>query len=458
MVKKLSLHQKRRNARFHSIKEGIFASAKGSAGYQFISPFAIAINSSNSLVALISSIAGLFAPLSQLWGSKLMKTHSRKKILLSMVFMEALMWIPLILIAFLFFKNIIISTLPLLLLLWFAVYTFISNLGNPAWFSWMGDIVNKKKRGRFFSKRNLLMGFVSIILAIGFSYFLDYFKNLGWTMYGFMILFFLAIIMEIFRWQGFKLQYEPKIKLTEGNYFSFWQFLKEAPKNNFGKFAIYRFTFTMIATISSSLLAIYLLKNLNLSYFMYMVVLLAGTFLSLLLIELWGKFADKYGSYNTIKISSILMIFLPMLWVINPNPIYLIFVPSALSGVAWAGFHIAENNFIYDNVGPQKRGLAITYYNLFWGAGIFLGGLISAMLIQYLNTTWIEPIILIFIIASILRFFVVAFGIRKLREIRHIKEFKGIQSIGHLVLKEAKPTIREEFKQVMHIGKYLKTK
>ena len=184
----------------------------------------------------------------------------------------------------------------------------------------------------------------------------------------------------------------------------------------------------------------------------------AGTFLSLLLIELWGKFADKYGSYNTIKISSILMIFLPMLWVINPNPIYLIFVPSALSGVAWAGFHIAENNFIYDNVGPQKRGLAITYYNLFLGAGIFLGGLISAMLTQYLNTTWIEPIILIFIIASILRFFVVAFGIRKLKEIRHTKEFKGIQSIGHLVLKEAKPTIQEEFRQVMHIGKYLKTK
>ncbi len=455
---KLTLPEKRKRARFHSIKEGIFATAKGSFGDRFIQPFAIAINTSSPMVAIISSISGLLGPLSQLRGSRALEKRSRKKILIGAISLEALMWIPLIVLAFLFYKGLYVATLPLLLLFFFAFFIIFANYGAPAWFSWMGDIVNKNKRGRFFSKRNLLLGFVSVVLAITASYFLDYFKEMNWTMYGFMVLFGLAIVMEIFRLKSFKQQYEPRLKLEKGYYFSFWKFLKNSPKNNFGRLSIYRFVLTLVNTIPTSLLAVYLLRHLELSYFMYMLIILAGTMISLLFIELLGKFADKYGNYRLIGISSIMMIFLPMLWVVNSNPLYLILVPSTISGLAWAGFHLSEGNFIYDNVSQSKRGIAITYYNLFWGAGIFLGGLIGAGLIKYLNTAWVEPIILIFILGTILRFFVVAFGIRKIKEIRHTSPFKGIQSIEDLVLKEAGHTIHQEFREVMHIGKYLKSK
>ena len=67
-------------ARTQSIKEGVFASAKSAFGDSYISPFAIAINSSNSMVALLSSISGLLGPLSQIFGSKLIEKYERKKI------------------------------------------------------------------------------------------------------------------------------------------------------------------------------------------------------------------------------------------------------------------------------------------------------------------------------------------------------------------------------------------
>ncbi|MFC1682573.1 hypothetical protein ACFL0X_03065, partial [Nanoarchaeota archaeon] len=162
----------KRVARRHSIKEGIFASARSSFGERYVAPFAIAINASNSMVAMLSSITGLLGPLSQTFGSKLIEKYSRKKIVLRSVFIESLMWLPFILVAILFYKGLVVNLLPLILLLSFSFLTIISNIGHPAWFSWMGDIVSEKYRGRWFSKRNLLISFVSIVLAVSAAFFI----------------------------------------------------------------------------------------------------------------------------------------------------------------------------------------------------------------------------------------------------------------------------------------------
>ncbi len=177
MVKKTSVKELKHKARRLSIKEGMFAAASGSFGDRFISPFAIAINSSNSAVAMLSSVAGLLGPLTQIFGSRLIEKHSRRKIILKTVLIESLIWIPLAIMAFLFYKGILITFLPFLLLVIYAIYIMAAYLGGPAWFSWMGDLVDKEYRGRWFSKRNLLTGFVSITLALLASFFLNYFKN-----------------------------------------------------------------------------------------------------------------------------------------------------------------------------------------------------------------------------------------------------------------------------------------
>ena len=115
MVRKTSIKELKHHSRRLSIKEGIFAAAKGSFGDSYISPFAIAINASNSVVALLSSISGLLGPLTQIFGSKLIEKHSRKKIILKAVFFESLLWLPLILLAILYYKGISITLLPFLL-------------------------------------------------------------------------------------------------------------------------------------------------------------------------------------------------------------------------------------------------------------------------------------------------------------------------------------------------------
>jgi MFS family permease len=454
--KELNEEELKKGARKHSIKEGIFATVRSSLGDNYISPFAIAINASNPMVAMFTAISGLLGPLSQTFGSGLLKKHSRKSILLKTVFFESLMWLPLIAIAILFYKGILTNLLPILMITFFGLYVIFANMGHPAWFSWMGDITDKKHRGRYFSKRNVLMTFVTVVLAIIASFFLDYFKSKEIVMLGFIIFFSLAFLARLISWHAFKTQYEPKVKIRKESYFSYWSFLKQAPKNNFGKFTLFRSTLGLVNGISGPLVAIYLLRYLEFSYSKYMIIILSASVFAIFVLELWGKFADRFGNYRTLLITAIFIPLTPILLILSPNPFYLIFVPRLVAGISWAGFNLATGNFIYDNVGKQKRGLAVSYFNLTWGIGVFIGAGISALLIKYVHTTWIEPLFLIFIVGTFARMIVVFFGLNSLKEVRKIKKFKGIKSMEDLVLKEAKPTITEEIHQILHIGKYLK--
>lgn len=428
----------RHKARRLSIKEGCFASIKTSLGDYYITPFAIAINSSNFLIGMISSISGLVGPMSQWFSSRLIEKYKRKKIILTATFYEALAWIPLILIAFLFYKGILTSFLPFLLLLFFSLYVIIANITSPAWFSWTGDLVDEDYRGKWFSKRNFVLGLVSIIFTIMAAFLLDFLKKQGLILLGFAILFFSAMIARFISRAYFKKQYEPQLKLEKGYYFSFWQFIKKSPKNNFGKYVIFRTIMDFTVCIASPFFAVYMLRNLNFSYITFMIVTLSQILFGLLAMKQWGRFADKYGNYEVMKLTILFIAIYPFLWLISPSPIYLILSPALIGGIAWAGFNLAAGNFIYDSVSPQKRGLALSYYNVLNGIGVFLGAGLGAILIKILTITFMDKLLFIFLISGIARFASGLIMLPYIKEVRKTKKFDSKRALKSLIPKRIK--------------------
>lgn len=446
-------------ARRLSIKEGILASVKNSFGQSYISPFAIAINASNSLVALLTSVSGILGPLSQLFGSKLMKKHPRKKIVTKYIFLESLIWISFILTAILFYKGIIVNILPFLVLLFFSLYIIFGNIAYPPWFSWIGDIVDKKYRGRWFSKRRLIDGFVFGVLTIAAAIFLDVFRERNFLMSGFIVLFSLAFIFRIISIGIFRRQYEPKLKIKKEDYFSFWSFLKRANENNFGRFSIFLALLNFASAISSSLIAVYLLRYLEFNYLIYMVIISAGGIFALISLAFWGKFVDKYGNYKVLGITTIFLPIVPILWILNDSPIYLILVPFVVYNVALAGFDLSTTNFVYDNVNIRKMGLIISYHNLLSGIAVFFGAGLGALLIKYLQSDFVEPLFAIFILSTFLMMVVVFWWIPELKEVRKTEKLKNYSHVfKELIIKGGTATISEEIHQLMAIKTYLKEK
>ncbi len=426
------LKELKHKTRRFSIKEGIFASIRNSLGDSYVAPFAIAINSSNSMIAMLSAITGLLGPISQWQSSRLLENHSRKKILINSVILSSIVWASLIIIAFLFYKGIWVSSLPLLLLIFFSIYILVANIAYPAWFSWMGDVVDEGYRGKWFSKRNYVLGIITLIFTILAAFFLDFFKKNNWIMIGFMILFSLALISRLICCYYFKKSYEPRLRIKKKSYFSFFQFIKKAPSNNFGKFSIFRALMEFAAHIATPLFAVYMLRNLGFNYITFMAVVLAHTLFGIFIIKWWGKFADKYGNYNVLKITAILLPIYPVLWLISGSPIFLILCPSLVKGVAIAGFNLAGGNFVYDSVKPEKRALAVSYYNLLTGIGIFLGAGLGAILVKTLTINFMDVLLFIFLISGFARLIVSLTMIPFIKEVRKTKKLDSRKAIESL--------------------------
>lgn len=423
----------RHKSRKLSIIEGGFATIRQSLGDTYISPFAIALNASNFIIAMLFSITGLLGPISQMFSARLIEKHSRKKIILKTTFYESLLWIPFIILAFLFYKGILVSILPFILLFFFVIYTIVAQMPIPAWFSWMGDIVDENYRGKWFAKRNFIVGGIALIFTILAALFLDFFKKNNYTMFGFMILFFLAMVARFLSRFYFKKAYEPKLKLEKGYYFSFWEFLKKAPSNNFGRFTIYRSLLTFATAIASPFFAVYMLRNLGFSYITFMMVTMSQVLFTILMIKIWGKFADRYGNYEVIKITAVLVPLYPILWLISDKVIFLILGPSLIGGIAWSGLNLATGNFVFDSVTPQKRSLVVSYFHVVMGIGIFLGAALGGVLVKIITITFMDTLLFIFLISAFARMIAGIILISKIKEVRKTERFDSKRALKHLV-------------------------
>ena len=180
-----------------SVKEGAFASMTVGFGETNITPFALALNASNFQVGLLSSLAGVLAPLSRIFGSKLLEKFRRKRVIITAVSLQALMWIPILSLGILFWKGFFQNNLIIFLILFYSLYAILGAIAGPSWFSLMGDLVPEKVRGRYFSKRNKITGTVALLATLVAAFFLDYFKTKGLALIAFSILFFLACIFRL---------------------------------------------------------------------------------------------------------------------------------------------------------------------------------------------------------------------------------------------------------------------
>ena len=418
-----------------SIKEGATSSVMTGFGTDYLSPFALALNANNAQIGFLSSFPGLISPIAQIFGSRLMEKYSRKKIIVLFVALQALMWLPILALSFLLWANIYPSALPYFLIALYTLLSVFGSIAGPSWFSLMGDLVPEKIRGKYFGNRNKICGAVALISAITAAFLLDFFRTKGLVLIGFAIIFFLASIFRLISANLFKKHYNPEFKLQDGYYFSLWQFIKKAPGNNFGKFVIFISLMQFATAIGGPFFAVYMLKNLNFSYTTFMLVNISSSVFAILFMPIWGKFSDKYGNRELLRLGSILVPLSPILWIFNASPSYLIIVPQLVGGIGWAAFNLSASNFIYDSVSVPRRGICVAYYNVLIGLGVFLGASLGGLLAFYLNISFMNKLLFIFLISGILRALVSGIMLPQIKEIKPVKKPKN----AILYFKEIRP-------------------
>ena len=90
----------RRSALKNSLGEAKSSGASASIGELYAVPFAKEVGAQPLQIGLLTALSGVVAPLAQLWGTRLLeKGKDRKRVVLTFVFLQALMWIPIVILA-----------------------------------------------------------------------------------------------------------------------------------------------------------------------------------------------------------------------------------------------------------------------------------------------------------------------------------------------------------------------
>ncbi len=444
-----------------SVRDGTASSVSSSFGLSYLSPFALVLNATAAQMGILYAIISLLPSIVQLKASKLIQKFSRKKITLWGVMAQIFIWIPIIATGVLFYMGVPHMVWALIVLA--GLFYAFSAINYPAWFSWMGSLVPEEKRGKYFARRNRIMGFFGLVAMIIGAVILDYTKELGvggdilgYTLLGFGILFALGILAKIYSWTILKKQYEPRLKIRNKDGFSFWQFLKMAPSTPFGRFSLFRGVLSIAVGISSPFWAVYMLRDLGFSYMWFMGITVSGIVFQLMFLPLLGKFSDRFGNIKLMRVCSWLLVTTPLLWVGSvfvggslTTKLYLLFVPQIVSGFAWAGYNLATNNYIYDAVRQRKRGYGVSYMNLLVGMGTFVGACIGS-LIAWIGVSFMSTMLFIFLASGIGRFFVAVIGVKYLKEVRHVKKFSS-----HYLIREFSP-MRGVVREVHHLEHFVK--
>lgn len=401
-----------------STKDGAASASSVALGDNYISLFALELKAQPFTIGIISALAGLLGPLAQLFSNYLMQHDSRKNIARRTAFLQGLLWIPLALIAVLYWRGIAQPLMLPLLILCYALIVIAAGMLYPAWFSWMGDLVKPEERGKYFSRRTRIAESVALSLFLISGFVLDAFKTSGKVLLGFALFFIAASIARFITYLLLSKQYEPRFTLRKSSYFSFVAFLRRM--DNYGKFAVSYALFNFAIMIASPFFTVYMRQELQFSYTFIVLITLSSSVFYLLFTPFVGRFSDRFGNRNLFYLAAVLFSLNPLLWIFITNPWGLVFLPQLIVGLANAALMIGIVNFTYDAASPQHRSLCVTYTNILAGIGTVAGSLLGGFLLS-IHLPFAQPFVIVFSLAALLRLAIPLFFIRKLKEVRKVE-------------------------------------
>lgn len=419
-----------------STKEGAFTSIASNFSLSYFAAATLALNATAVQMGVLHAIISLLPSLVQLKAAALIERFSRRRIVLSGVLGKILLVLPLLITGFLHWTGV-----PHMAWVFIGIvglhYTCTA-IAHPAWFSWMGSLVPEEKRGKYFSRRNRVVGFFGIVAMIIGALILDGVKKAGagsdvtgFTLIGFGALFLLSGTSRIWSWGLLTRMYEPRIVIRKKDHFSLKHFFHHCRETPFGRFSLFAGAFTFVVGISAPYWAVYMLRDLNMSYIWFMSITVSTVIFQLIFLPLLGKFSDRFGNVKLMRTCSFTVGLIPFFWIASVLinnllmiKIYLLIVPSIVGGFAWAGYNLALNNYVYDAVKSRRRGFGLSYMNLLIGLGGFLGAGVGALL-AWIDVGFMNPLLFIFTVSGVGRILVAVYGSGFLHEVRSVKKFSS---------------------------------
>ena len=381
-----------------SWKEGIPASMMLGVLDYYLVPYGLFLGATNRVVALLSSLPHLAASVAQLWAVEAVRrAGSRLRVVVATAAAQAAVLLPMAALALADFPGRLAALVALA-----VAFRVLNNLCGTAWSSLVSEYLPAQRRGGYFGWRSRVAGLATLAgTALG-GLLLAGMKPVSLAG-GFFALFAAAALLRFLSAGMLSRMTELPLTSSPGSDFTFLMFLRRFRESNFVKFVLFVAGTLFTTHLAAPYFSVYMLRDLKLGYFLYMVIHLAAAVGSLAAFPIWGRNADVVGNARILKTTGWLIPVIPLLWLVSRDPAYLALV-EFFAGFVWGGFNLCAANFIYDAVTPEKRVRCLGYFNLISGVAIFAGAMIGGFLADRLPPLLGLRLMSLFLLSGLMRF------------------------------------------------------
>lgn len=370
--------------------DGILSSTMGAlTSGVFLTGFALLLGATDTIIGLLSGLPRLSA-LMQPLGSYFVERHQIRKKISVWVFGPArMLWLFVLALPLLGYQRGASPTALIVLSLVSVLSALMAGFAAVSWFAWMADLIPARIRGRYFARRTLWAGTVSAIVAFVAGKFVDVWKvHYGKDSPGsFLIVFAIALTCGLVSWYTLIRCPEPPIRGSdeEGERLHFFSAVREAwSDSNFRNFVTFSALVTSGVWIASPFVSVYMIKVMDLPYWLMGLFGAVSSAGSLFMVRLWGKLNDHFGSRPVMSACLTGVSLMPVFWALTANGAWWPFLlANAIGGASWSGYSLAEMNMVF-KITPQKRkSVYIAIYYALGGLPSLIMPVVAGYILQH---------------------------------------------------------------------------
>jgi hypothetical protein len=388
-------------------------------GESYFGAYALALGLGPAAAGLMVTLPVLLGATLQLatpWGVRRVGSHKRWVVGGMMTQVACLLVLPL--------AALFVSTAAAIVAFSAVAFYWATGLaGNPAWNTWMEEVVPLRVRTRFFACRQrtsqvcLLLAFVLGGVALQFG------RTAGCELAVFTAIFLVAATSRFISGCFVSVQSEiPRTTASQPH--TRLRDLLASGKFGGGSLVAYLLAMQVAVQISGPYFTPFLLKQEQRSYLTYMALIGVAFVGKVLASPFWGRLGQRIGPVRLLWAGGLAVVPISGLWVFSdlfaawelvvplsfdttthvtiPGQVLYLTGVQLLSGIAWAAYELAMALLFLQGIPRRERTSMLTLYNFGNAAAMVGGGMIGFAVLRSFGESH-NTYLLLFLLSSCVR-------------------------------------------------------
>ncbi len=371
-----SRHALRRSLRYGVIDGALYSIMVG-IGEPYIPLFVLAAGLgqvASGLVATVPVLLGAVLQLATPWGVRRVGRLRRWVVLLSTA--QALALMPLAVMA-------IIGRASAVPVFAFATIYWAASMGCGAgWSTWIGMIVPRRIRARYFSFKSRLSHGASFAGLAAGGIILERFAGRDEHLGPFAVLFLIAAAGRVACSYYLHLQRDTGPVPSDHREVGAGDLVRRLHAGRDGRFILFMALMQAGVQIGQPFFPPFVRAQLGMSYGQILALTGAAFITKALMQPVWGAFAHRYGAARLLWIGGLGIVPHTALWLVSPSFAYLVMAQLA-AGAMWSAYELAVLLLMFEHIREEERTSLWSIFNVLNSLGMVAGSLLGGAILEH---------------------------------------------------------------------------